>query len=108
MCSAASSQVQRSSPCICVKCVAGKGVLSCVIDRVRYCRTFTLSTLYSDIQILQNCLTTPEMEFLISIVVEVSGHKLESSQTRVFYHNFSVLQNDIHEYTRVFLFFLYF
>jgi hypothetical protein len=28
--------------------------------------------------------TVPEMEFLNAILVEVSGHKLESSQTRVF------------------------
>jgi hypothetical protein len=38
-----------------------------------------------------------EMEFLNAILVEVSGHKLESSQTGVFYPHFSILQNAIHE-----------
>ncbi len=43
------------------------------------------------------------MEFLNGILVEVSGHKLESSQTRVFVcflSSFSDLQNDFHEKTR--------
>ncbi len=38
-----------------------------------------------------------EMEFLNGILVEVFGHELESSEIRVFYPHFSVLQNAIHE-----------
>ncbi len=48
-----------------------------------------------------------EIEFLNNILVKVSGHKIKSSQTRVFVWStfvFSVLQNAIHELTRVFLF----
>ncbi len=50
-----------------------------------------------------------EMEFLngISPVVEVSGHKFESSQSCIVCIStliFPFLQNDIHEQTRVFLF----
>jgi hypothetical protein len=48
------------------------------------------------------------MEFLNGILVEVSGHKLKSSQTRVFVWfsttHVSVLQSTIHEQTRVILF----
>jgi hypothetical protein len=45
----------------------------------------------------------------VCLLVEVSGHNLDSSLLRlsfclVFYHHFSVLQNAIHGYTRVFLY----
>jgi hypothetical protein len=39
----------------------------------------------------------PEMKFLNGILIEVSGRKLESSQTRVFHPQFSFLQNAIHK-----------
>ncbi len=48
--------------------------------------------------------TSPEMEFLNYNFSRGFGHKLEFCQTRVFYPHFSVLQNAIHEQTRVFLF----
>jgi hypothetical protein len=49
--------------------------------------------------------TTPEMEFLNSIFVAVSGHKLVYLNVcLVFYPLFSVLHDAIHEQTRVFLF----
>jgi hypothetical protein len=44
------------------------------------------------------------MEFFNGILVEVSGHKRESSQTPVFLPHFSILHYAIHEFTGVFIY----
>ncbi len=55
--------------------------------------------------LLMNCCFFPEKEFLNGIFSEVSGHKLESSQARVFHPHFSVLEgivNSMEQNSRVF------
>ncbi len=55
---------------------------------------------------------SPEWNSLMSFLVEVSRRKLRSSETQVFVWlstpYISVLQNAIHEYTRIFLFHRFF
>jgi lipid-A-disaccharide synthase-like uncharacterized protein len=62
-------------------------------DKPRVRRLFLFSRKYFN---------TTDMEFLNAVLVEISGHKLGYSQTRVFYPHFSVLQNAINEKTSLF------